>query len=401
MRDWRALSQRALPRLNGIAARMLAAPAIVVPLVFSSAALAAARPEQAGETSGPWWVPLAAALIGGFFGSLAEPTIKEIWIQRIVEKRTKTEQQHEVFRNYAAPLAAAAEKLTWRCAEIFIDKRHHWLSSAALPQVYSEYKRTSTLYRIACILGWIRAMHLELSALPRGASGFATPVSDAVDRVQKALADGPHVELLRLNGVCHLWGIDLAARAPDLQEAALAAEFEVKFYETAGDQIRTNRNYLRQLDHQHKVRICRQLAEFLCTKLKRQPLDEGVITGNVDRAMVELSYREAWIYRDWQDAIGDAMLALDPDSVRRYKIIGFKGFEEIMNGRFRWIEAFRDNIVDIDFDVSDPYDARANQLKSLAAGVADIVLSIARQEKDLVIDPQSIGVAKQLAKIGA
>jgi hypothetical protein len=115
--------------------------------------------------------------------------------------------------------------------------------------------------------------------------------------------------------------------------------------------------------------------------------------------MVELSYREAWIYRDWQDAIGDAMLALDPDSVRRYKIIGYKDFEGIMKGTSGWIEAFRDSIVDIDFDVIDPYDARANQLKSLAAGIADIVLSIADREKDLVIDQQLLKVSKQLIRL--
>lgn len=372
---------------------------IAVPLVWSVAALAAVEPHEAGEIPGPWWVPLVAALIGGFFGSLAEPTIKEIWIQHIVDKRAKTEQQHEVFRNYAAPLAAAAEKLTWRCAEIFIDKRHHWLKSEALPRVYSEYKRTSTLYRIACILGWIRAMHLELSALPRGASGFATPVSDAVGSVQEALADGPHVEVLRLKAVCHLWGVDLAALARNQQEATLAMELEVKLYEVVGDQVKKDRNYLRQLDNQRKIEVCQQLASFLCTKLGRQPLDRGIITENADRAVVELSYREAWIYRDWQDAIGDAMLVLDPDSVRRYKIIGFKDFEEIMNGTSRWMEAFRDTIIDIDFDLIDPYDARADELKSLAAGVAKIVLAIAGQEKDLVTNPKLLTVATTLANI--
>jgi hypothetical protein len=55
---------------------------------------------------------------------------------------------------------------------------------------------------------------------------------------------------------------------------------------------------------------------------------------------------------------------------------------------------------DVDFDAIDPYDARANQLKSLAAGVADIVLSIARQEKDLVIDQQLLKITEQLAQIG-
>jgi hypothetical protein len=55
-----------------------------------------------------------------------------------------------------------------------------------LPLIFNEYKRKSTLYRIASLLGWIRAIHLELSALPRGTSGFLTPVSEAMRRRPRA-----------------------------------------------------------------------------------------------------------------------------------------------------------------------------------------------------------------------
>ena len=182
-------------------------------LLIGSEALGQAQttPSSAASSSAAsefWWVGLASALIG-VVGALLTPVVKDLFIQRANERRAKSNSQREIFRNYAAPLAAASEKLLWRFAEIFIEKRHHFLKSATLPLVYNEYKRQSTLYRIASLLGWIRAIHLELSALPRGASGFLTPVSGAIAKIQSASADGPHVEIHRLERMCEIWDLSL------------------------------------------------------------------------------------------------------------------------------------------------------------------------------------------------
>ena len=66
-----------------------------------------------------------------------------------------------------------------------------------------------------------------------------------------------------------------------------------------------------------------------------------IIAETVNQAIAALSYREALIYRDWQDAIGDAMLEADPDSVRRYKIVGYERFETILMGQSLWMEGVR------------------------------------------------------------
>jgi hypothetical protein len=119
-------------------------------------------PSHAEIIASIWWVPLAAALIGAI-SALATPLLKDLVIQRLNERRSKSDQQHEIFRNYAAPLTGACEKLIWRFYEIFIDSRHQFLMTATLPVVFNEYKRKSTLYRTASLLGWIRAIHLELA----------------------------------------------------------------------------------------------------------------------------------------------------------------------------------------------------------------------------------------------
>jgi hypothetical protein len=100
---------------------------------------------------------------------------------------------------------------------------------------------------------------------------------------------------------------------------------------------------------------------------------------------VALSYREALIYRDWQDAIGDAMLEADPDSVRRFKIIGYQKFEEILEGNSLWMKAFKGSIDDIDFDATDPNDFRAKQLRDLSSGVSEILVRLSEtDERDLI-----------------
>ena len=64
-----------------------------------------------------------------------------------------------------------------------------------------------------------------------------TPVSTAISKIQSALADGPHVELHRLEQVCAVWRIDLSS--VDLsRKKTVAAQFEIKLYELAGDTLK-------------------------------------------------------------------------------------------------------------------------------------------------------------------
>lgn len=83
--------------------------------------------------------------------------IKASWLR----KRT----DDEVYRRYLGPLAEACAKIVWRSKEIFLEHRHSFLNTATLPRDFNEYKRISTLYRIASLLGWIRGMEIELSSL--------------------------------------------------------------------------------------------------------------------------------------------------------------------------------------------------------------------------------------------
>jgi hypothetical protein len=161
--------------------------------------------------------------------------------------------------------------------------------------------------------------------------------------------------------------------------------------------LKHDSDHLRNLDNNEKLRICQDLSQFLCKELARVNIDSGVIRETLNQAVSTMSYREALIYRDWQDAIGDAMLEFDADSVRRFKLIGYDQFERLIKSKSLWIEVFRSSINDINFDTVDPNDFRAEQLKSLAVAVSNILIGLYDSaDKDLV-DIDALDIAKKLS----
>ena len=170
-------------------------------------------PASASPPTIYYWIPLISVVISGFIGAvvaLAAPFVKDVYIQRKNDEKLKRLSQQETFRLYVAPMVDACQKLLWRFSEIFLHDRHQWLMSSTLPLEYNEYKRNSTLYRLAVLLGWIRAISLELNALPRGPAGFRTGVLAAIERVRDALSDGKWVELERLERLCGVWSIPVS-----------------------------------------------------------------------------------------------------------------------------------------------------------------------------------------------
>ncbi|KQY92209.1 hypothetical protein ASD21_12320 [Caulobacter sp. Root1455] len=287
----------------------------------------------------------------------------------------------------------------WRSREIFVERRHSFLKTATLPLEFNSYKRRSTLYRVAALIGWVRAMSLELDALPRKATPFRAPIATEISAFQKALADGPHVERHRLEQVSAIWKIDLGG-LNDEQLNQLASRFEDELHAAVGSDLRADSNTLRALSINDQIALCTRLAMFLCQHAGAQMVDATVIAETVAQTIRGLSYREALLYRDWQDALGDAMLVPDPDSPRRYKIIGYEAFGKLLDdAETPWLKVLSKSIDDIDFDDVDPNDFRALQLKDLSAAAASILIRISetRHEKFLV-NGACLGAAQALVK---
>ncbi|WP_254982261.1 hypothetical protein [Rhodopseudomonas palustris] len=337
---------------------------------------------------------LWAALIGAV-SALLVSFLKDYLFERLRERRTRRQSETDVYRQYLGPLCGACEKVVWRSKEIFIDKRYAFLKTSTLPLDFNAYKRTSTLYRIATLIGWIRGMTLELRALPQGKTNFTTPISTQIAAFQKALADGPHVELHRLKMFCALWRLDLS-RLDQTQQAALAMRFEIEAHAVTEGKLNANLDHLRDLPADKKLEICRRLAEHLATETKSKLPDENVVRETVERAISGLSYRESLLYRDWQDALGDAMIERDPDSARRFRIVGYERFTQLLETDAPWFKILSKSIDDIDFDKIDSNDFRSQQLQDLSAAVALILIGISDSKDSYLVDPASLKAAIQL-----
>lgn len=194
---------------------------------------------------------LWAAVIGAG-SALLVSVLKDYFFERLKEARARRQSETDVYRQYLTPLCEACEKVVWRSKEIFIDKRHAFLKVSTLPLDFNAYKRTSTLYRVATLIGWIRGMTLELRALPRGKTNFTTPISKQIAEFQKALADGPHVELHRLRRLSGLWSINLSG-LDQTEQAALAMNLEVEAHASTDGKLKSDPDHLRCLPRRRKA----------------------------------------------------------------------------------------------------------------------------------------------------
>lgn len=298
--------------------------------------------------------------------------IKTLWLRK--------QSDAEIYRRYLGPLAEACAKIVWRSKEIFLEHRHAFLNTATLPCDYNEYKRTSTLYRIASLLGWIRGMDIELSSLAAHNPGYTPPIAAQIAAFRDALADGPVVERARLVQICDAWALDTTSM-DEIGLARLAIRFEVKSHGAFGDEGAALRDAA-TLERDKKLRALRSLADFLAGELGRPALEDTTLEATLDDAAACLVYREALIYREWQDAIGDAMIERDKDSPRRFRIIGFAEFSQLIaSSEHPWMKVFAGSLDDIDFEQPNSQDFRAHQLRNVANAAAAMVIAIDKKAK--------------------
>src|ERR1700755_936880 len=106
---------------------------------------------------------------------------------------------------YAEPLTAAATDLLLRFKEVLRDQSAQYLSPSTPSGEYFTYKRHSTIYRFAALLGWIRALDRDVYLLGPHQHEGQTHLLEAIDLFTGALADGPSLEFLRAQRLCEVW----------------------------------------------------------------------------------------------------------------------------------------------------------------------------------------------------
>ena len=336
---------------------------------------------------------IQVALISAF-SALFAVILKDLLFKLWEERRTRRTTLDAVYARYADPLASAAVSLMWRLNEALNEPgRGRWLLLKGVPipgnrfSTFGAYKKVSTLYRLAVLLGWLRACRREFSYLKLADEGANRPIDSAISAIEKALADGPQVELERFQQLCALWLIQVTGI--NTQQTSLVSvdlEAAIASYLEASD-----KDELTSLDDRSRRELCQQAAQRLCSSLNVNPISSTVVDQTWGQAFEIIAVREAWIYRDWQAAIGDLMIRDVEHGDRRFDVIGFSEFESVcLNGtddQKKWVSRLSAIFDEIDVSVRHRFDHRPKQLGAILRATALLVESLS----------ESGGAAKQIS----
>ncbi|MFC4466823.1 hypothetical protein ACFPH6_20205 [Streptomyces xiangluensis] len=126
--------------------------------------------------------------------------------------------------------------------------------------------------------------------------------------------------------------------------------------------------------------LTRSLSDGLVESLDCDQVTHEKIEQNLDSAVASLAVREAYVYRDWQSAIGDLMLREARAGQRQFEAVGFRLFEFICRqGQEEekvWLRRLNAVIDDLDPSGDQEKDARITQLREVYAAVAKIISAI-------------------------
>jgi hypothetical protein len=252
------------------------------------------------------------------------------WMYR---RADRAESAQRVYRKYADPIHVTTNGLLWRMKEIFdgsgagyylVGKEHH--------APFEHYKAVSTLYRLAALLGWIRALRRELFFLPDHRPKQMRKFENALSSVSSLLADGTYMEVARVNSLVALLHSGAATTSDKVSEAGTRLDYEID-----RKLLLLKASSLQELSDSDAKEVVLMADQLVSAELGLPQVTEEVFDREWRKCFDLLAAREVWIYRDWQAAIGDVMLDEASGGDRKYEVIGFREFEE-MSATGSWEE---------------------------------------------------------------
>jgi hypothetical protein len=371
---------------------------------------APATPVTSGKPSGAADTTVTVALITASV-TLSGILIKDFLLKFLDEYRASQRAEAAVYERYAKPLAASAGSLLIRMNEIVLQRhRPVYLKCVGVPPgkgpapTFRAYKKLSTLYRLASVIGWIRACRREFSFMRVASRAENTPIDDAISEFERALADGSWVERERVSRLIDLWKLYNPADSEcadevleDLGVLVDNAIYDVLEAEGVDD--------LKDVPAARQPSICREVAQLLSTELKTNLVSGSLLETTWPEAFRILSMREAWVYKDWQDAIGDLMLRRIEDEDRKFEVLGYGDFEALFgtapSKSQHLVQRLSDILDGVDLSIEDRFDARPRQLRRVARATASLVIAMhAAQGSNSVISTRQLELANSiLAKV--
>lgn len=291
--------------------------------------------------------------------------------EEVQDKKAEEEsERHELVRIYSDPLLIAVRDLKTRLQEITTAGQARYLLVHAPKNEFVVYKRISTFYRLAALLGWIRAFRRERGYLDPHQQLNPDPTEACISKISSALADGQHIEEQRLAELMHLWRIPDSALKSKQIRAQIASEID-GIRQAIMDQEEILD--VSDLTDAQKRALGSRCAEALST-LGNVEVSDRLIEATLEQMLAVMGIKEAYIYRDWQSAIGDMMISQVSNGPRRFEVTGFGDFEnrylqskgkEAEQFDQRWFDRLETLFHDLDMSKVGMFDARREQINRL------------------------------------
>ncbi|EGQ7914766.1 TPA: hypothetical protein ACN32D_004238 [Vibrio parahaemolyticus] len=321
--------------------------------------------------------------------------IRDLLLPKLKATKEEKKQKIEIYKKYAEPLGKSAESMFWRLNEIFSNgTKAKFLERGKVITDFDNYKYISTLYRLGALLGWITAIKKEQSYIRASNDGDSKKLLEALNKLEKSLADGPHTEENRARYLCEIWSIEV----PQAELMALGSEISrIVKHELKVSEVQL----ISDLSADRNLEVARQCADYLCDSLDIARIaDEQLRVTQFDVAK-RLAIREAWIYRDWQTGIGELMLVKSESKNRTFDVIGYKEFEAMFESEEpehqKWVKRLGKLFDGVAVNNVDANDMRIEQLQKTYKSIANLIITIQESEVDLgLLGTETIGKAKSV-----
>jgi len=327
--------------------------------------------------------------------AVAVMIVRDLGLKILEEHRLRRRSADQVFRRYLAPLACAVVALMYRFREFLGETRYGYFRPEANASAsrFDNYKRVSTYYRVAAVLGWIRAIRRELSYQDLTVHKYKE-LNDVVRRFEDNLADGQDVEIDGLRGLCGLWGLPVPEDASHV--AAKVSLYTTRLVHSRSCEVAT------ELDASAQIELLRAVWQMLANG----DAPDSTLEETQEAAVRRLATRQAWLYRDWQAAIGDMVLKALDTNPRAFDVMGFLEFEDAANDDQRkvWVSRIAAIFECLDLEAGNKqFDARPMTLKTAMGLLAEMVLHLAamRQTKGIIAESTVLDARRILAGLEA
>lgn len=247
-------------------------------------------------------------------------------------------------------------------------------------------------------MGWIRANKIELSYIELEKADDYKLIENAISKFEKSLADGEHIELFVLKDLSNHWNLPIE-NVSEEEKRKLGVHIERVIDEFCSKE---NVDIPLSLKEETKIDLAKAISDLICDTVKSPKIEKSIIKKTIKTTIREMSRVEAWIFRDWQSALGDIMIkkaSIETD--RKYEVIGFKEFEQLyisndLENR-KWIERIDRLFKNLDVSLDDRFDARKQQFKNIYNATYELLMAFSKvKTNDIDLMGESLKNLKQL-----